>query len=660
MADQSTDSNSLVRGLVTVAMLKAYYDDSKDYFEMFMPFVEGAISSLKSKRFTRDQVRSKLIEEYGLQVPNIALSQMVNRFKRRNDVVKEGGCYIIKSEINYVDLKPVRESASVKLRTLSKALKEFAAKKEINYKDSEDAASALFGFFEQYHSDVLLRNGSSQTQGNVNRETKVLSRFIYDECQTNRDLYDCLNTVVIGYTLQDALTLRNIATPPKEFEGLQVFFDSGFLFGLLGYEGEAHERAFTETTQLLERTGARLRCFETTVDEMKRILDVYRRKLRTPKGRSELYQTPLTRYFLSSNSTSSDVEQIMALLETSLNDKGIRIQQRPERNERHTLDEDSLYESLSSEDSGENDDRKQISHRVDHDVDCTAAILTLRRGERPPNLDSATAVFASTSKHTVATIGDWYEKQNAGSLPPALTVTEVSNQAWLKRPYAATDLKMNELVALCYAALRPSDEAWSKFKRRLEAMVESGEINSDERAAIVASSFTDRFLSEAEEEADLDESSLDEVVYTVKRQYQQEAEERIQKVRKNAKSEIAELEKEVRDIREDRERQATDATEQKKKLDRLIELIASGVADVLYYVTGLIVVFGLYAGLPESVRIGDYNVPYANSIFSGLAFTVVFVLTFTNLLNGLNITILRKHCRRKVSALIKEAVNQKP
>lgn len=633
-----------------MTMLKSYYENGEDYFEMFMPFVESTISSLNKKRFTQGQVQDRLKDEYGLQVPSIALSQMLNRFKGRNEVIKEAGSYVIQGEIGCTNLESAREEANVKLRTLCKALQSFASEKGINYETVEDAASSLFGFFERYHSEVLLSNGFEYSLGNIKQETKVLSRFIYDECQSDNGLYDCLNTVVVGYTFQDALTLRNIATPPKEFGELQVYFDSGFLFGLLGYEGKVHERAYTETTQLLERTGARLRCFQTTIDEMKRILDLYRRKLRTTEGRSELRQTPLTRYFLSSNSTSGDVNDIMALLEKNLEDKGIQIYQRPERNTRYTLNEDNLYERLSDEGANQ---REEISHRVDHDVNCTASILTMRHGQRPPDLDSAVAVFASTSKRTVATIRSWYEEQTTGSLSPVLTVTEVSNKAWLKRPYAATDLKMNELVALCYAALRPSDEAWSKFKRRLDEMVKEGEINSDEKAAIVASRYTDHFLSEAEEEADLDESTLNEVVYRVKEKYQEEAKERIQKVRENAQSEVADLQEEVHELKKDRDQQATDAKEQRESFSKLIDLIASGISNSVYYGTAIVLALGLYVGLPEDLRIRSLSVPYVNK-GTGL---LVLVLTFLNLLFGWDLLVLREACRRKVSTWIKKTVD---
>jgi hypothetical protein len=627
---------------------------------MFMPFVERAIGSLNRNRFTSDQVKSELQNKYGLQIPDITLSKMLNRFKSRNDVIKEAGSYVIQSKIEFKGLESVREEAGVKLSTLSRELRQFASEKGITYTSEDDAASALFDFLERFHSDVLLRNGSPQSPGNVDRETKVLSRFIYEECQSDNNLYNCLNTVVVGYTLQDALTLSNISTPPKEFEGLEVYFDSGFLFGLLGFEGEAHERAFTETTQLLRRTGARLRCFRTTVDEMERILDVYRRKLHTVKGRSELRPTPLTRYFLGSNSTSGDVEEIIALLDESLTEKGIQIRERPKRNSRYTLDEDDLYVRLSkdSDKNKENDEeqRRQITPRVDHDVDCTAAILTLRHGQRPPDLDSTSAVFASTSKSTVDTICEWHKHQSNG-ISPVLRVSEVSNRAWLKRPSAATDLKMNELVALCYAALRPSDEAWSKFKSRLEKMVEAGKINSDEKAALVASKFTDRALSEAEEEAELDESTLDEVIFRVKEKYSQEAKERIQQVKDEAESEIADLEQELQEAEEERDRQARDATRQEKKLDSLIGLLASAVANTAYYGAAMFLVIGLYTGLPESLRFDllNINVPYANKIFSGLAL-VVLILNFFNLLFGLNLENAKEICRRKVAKWMRDKV----
>lgn len=98
----------------------------------------------------------------------------------------------------------------------------------------------------------------------------------------------------------------------------------------------------------------------------------------------------------------------------------------------------------------------------------------------------------------------------------------------MKQPASGAKLKIHELVALCVAALRPSREVWRHFVRHLRNLEISGEISSDEAAAVVASDFTEEALLEVGIDEDSDAESLSEVVGRVKRKYKAEADEAIE------------------------------------------------------------------------------------------------------------------------------------
>jgi hypothetical protein len=98
----------------------------------------------------------------------------------------------------------------------------------------------------------------------------------------------------------------------------------------------------------------------------------------------------------------------------------------------------------------------------------------------------------------------------------------LTNFAWLKKPASASQLKVHELIALCSAALRPRRETWDRFIRHLQALRDSGAVNSDEAAAVLASGFTDRWLSDIEEQDDVEADTLTEVVERVKDTYREQ------------------------------------------------------------------------------------------------------------------------------------------
>jgi len=117
---------------------------------------------------------------------------------------------------------------------------------------------------------------------------------------------------------------------------------------------------------------------------------------------------------------------------------------------------------------------------------------------------------------------------------PWCTFGRYQNLAWLKKPSLCLDFKLRELVALCTAALRPTQGTWDRFLRHLDTLQKSQKINSDEVTAILVSAMSDRLLREAEstEEdiGDIDAVTLDEVVDRVKASYAADSEKRLQAV----------------------------------------------------------------------------------------------------------------------------------
>jgi hypothetical protein len=169
------------------------------------------------------------------------------------------------------------------------------------------------------------------------------------------------------------------------------------------------------------------------------------------------------------------------------------------------------------------------------------------------------------------------------------------------------DFKINELVALCGAALRPQPKTWDRFLRHLGALVDSRQITSDEMTAVVVSELSDRLLAEAEfsENGDggLEATSLDDIVERVKLSYIEEharkvAELEAQHTAKLSSAEATALraqssaEEAVRRA-EDVERAAVERAKRREaQLQSVARAIAAPVAWVMWGVLSLAVVAG--------------------------------------------------------------------
>lgn len=516
-------SNSAVRGLATVAMLKANFDDRRDPISMFEPFVRDAVATCSSEAMDLAQIQTEVISRHELTLPVNTMRTLLQRLVKRGYLRRDGGRYFRTDKaLSSEDVLENRRRAEKRQRRLADALIASAAERGVKVESTEDALALVMSFMESYHvklafdeppqvDDSLLEDPSSSPPH------VATAIFLREAIVEGGELSDILQEMLEGFVLQNTLLLKDIAEAGRQFKDLQVIADSQILFGALGLRGPAMETATLEFLELLKKTGATLSAFEPTIKEMRQILIMYEEKLSTPEGRESLHPTDLTQHFFAEHFTPADVRQRASLIELRLSSLGINVRELPERAPEWTLDERSLARALADE-SGRED-----APRVVHDVDCVAGVLTYRKGRTTESLDSATAIFVTNSGMTVGRTRHWYREQGGLGFPPIIHWLSLSNYAWLKRPASAAKLKVHELVALCTAALRPSRASWERFVKHLRDLERTGELSSDEVAAVVASGLTQNVLAEEGIDEESDAASISEVVERLKATYRQEA-----------------------------------------------------------------------------------------------------------------------------------------
>lgn len=373
------------------------------------------------------------------------------------------------------------------------------------------------------------------------RECTVVSGFLHDVVANDAALRGVLSGVLEGLVLYHAAFLPDLAEVDRGFKDLRVVFDSMLVRQALGYEGEGARLLTLETMSLLKNSGVSCLVFDKSVQEIQRILSMYESKLATPAGRQSLRPVPMARHFLTQLYSPSDIQEMSALLEGDLGRVGFRIIPTPERVAKYTHGESQLANRLA-------DPRTQdvTEPRVLHDVDCIAGVLTLRAGRRSRKVEEVGVVFATTATLVIRNTRSWWEEDERESgVSPVVHIRSLANLAWLKRPAVSADFQLRELIALCEAAMRPSQKTWTRFLDHLDRLQQANRLSEDEATAIIVSSMADRFLLEAESEDehgdDLDAVTLDEVVGRVKAQYGAAAEEKMIAITEGYERRIVEL-----------------------------------------------------------------------------------------------------------------------
>jgi hypothetical protein len=644
MSVQKGLTTKLPKGLATVALLKSNFDAGHDHIGMFQPFVLDSIRSLPAPDFLLEEIREQLAARHGLAVPVHSLRVLLNRAVHDKYIRREAGRY---SRVALLDTFPDITSARARIEAdhtvLGAELQAHAAKSGVRIESPNAALSLLLDFLaenqvELFLADPLRTPPDIRPSDPSKDQLKVVATYVAGLPPQGPQLV-ALRRMLEGLVLQQALLLRDIGSANRYFEKLQVYLDTNIIFRALGLEGEAEELATQQMLQMLRLAGAHLAVFENTIEEMKRVLVVCEERLATTAGRLSLYPTPLTRYLLKNKYGPADVRTVIALLPKQIQGLGASIKPIPPHDERYTLDETKLAALLKRK------DRPAWEPRVVHDVSCVAAIVTLRRGHASDFLDGARAIFVTGSRLVLKHVNDWWAEAKEAGIGPAIHDITISNAAWLKRPAAAADLKLQELVALCSAALQPSRRIWDAFQVHLRKLVDMGNVSSDEAIAVVVSSLTDRLLFDLDDDDDVPAESLAEVVERVKASYRAEAEEAktaAEKAQKNAEGTVArerlEATAEVARVRAEADISVAARTEEARQERLRVENAARRIAHgiVLGVKALLLLAVIMAAGLSLPKVFEALSVHW--QAFAWVVLAVVAVLSAIDLFFGVHVT----------------------
>jgi hypothetical protein len=512
-------------------MLKALLDSGEDYLGIFQPFLLEVIGARSDPAFTASEVQASVATCFSLTIPETTLRVLLGRLVRGNLLRREGGRFIRRLIPERLGIASARANIEAEHQFLGSEFVTFAKERSLELASATDALELLFELVDDYQQEVLL-NGQwpalieepHQDQSQHRRHLATL--FLAERCVRDERLSAILRRILEGTVLGSTLLLKDIDAAKKDFKRLQVFLDTSLLLGALGYCGAAPQNLTRETLKLLQLANARTLVFDVTIAEIRRILAVYRDKLLTQTGREQLRPTELTRHFLTNRVSSADVAQAMAELPQNLKALGIGQVALPRRQRDYQLDETALQRMLTRPGGAEDEPR------VLHDVDCVMGVINIRRGAHAFSWEESGAVFTSTTNAVVRQVDGWFRGSGERGMSPIVHTSKLANIAWLKNPKAGAELKQRELVALCSAALRPTENRWRLFLSHLGKLEQMGTVTSDEAVAVLASELTDQLLGEVEPDEDLDAETVAEVIERVKAEYRREADALVEDARK--------------------------------------------------------------------------------------------------------------------------------
>ena len=321
-------------GLVTVAFLKARIDEGADHLGIFIPLVHDVLNQFSAHSFATSDVQESIAVAHGVVMPKHTVGTLLGRVRRDGYILRESGRYRLSATRTLPHSNVAGEKQQIEdgQRRLAAALKNHAEQRGIRVDTVEAAQELLLKFVEDEQIALLLNGPAVQMErADIQREEIIVAEFLQGVVGSDQAHESVVRRMLEGLVLYHAAFLPDVSIVGRRFRNLRAVFDSGLVRQALGYEGVAPRALMRDTIDLLKSSGVQYLVFDKTVDEIRKILTSYERRLGTSQGLRELRRSPMARHFVTERFSPSDVREMFALVDQEIRAVGFQITMVPRR-----------------------------------------------------------------------------------------------------------------------------------------------------------------------------------------------------------------------------------------------------------------------------------------------------------------------------------------
>ena len=313
----------------------------------------------------------------------------------------------------------------------------------------------------------------------------VVCCFIEKAYESDNEIFRFIVDVAIGQVLASALLYDKFDRFQGKLNKVNFYFDTAFIFQLLGLGGEARQAVYTELVESLVKQKANLFLFRHTYEEVTDIL----RNCATWIG-NPLYDpakaSRVLKHFVEKNYTLSDLDMFLVSIDARLRDNGISVQDGPSPAEYqdYQIDEEKLYSTIvdTYRERKPSFEEQEKEFTLRKDVQSIANIHRLRKGHIPRTIKDAHFVFITTNSALAYAVRQFEisEQGDQPNIPSCLTDVFMGTLVWLQSPAKTQIINEHKMIAQCQAALQPNPALLRQFLREVENLRKDKKITEEQ------------------------------------------------------------------------------------------------------------------------------------------------------------------------------------
>lgn len=510
------------QSLIGYAVLRANYNASAPSFlDNFRGFVLDAITAHEPGQVADSgKIATVIADRFGMRIPTLVVKRLAKRAVTAGAIAgneREGYRLTDKGAREAPRVTEQLVAFSREQAELVTKFRNFLANHSPTHSADSDGklAEQLSNYFQVHSVELLaqaLRGESKRSAHTEPGYDYLISTFVADLSASDQVAFGYVENAAKGAILASVVTL-DTSSLEQSLNKLTVLLDTPVIIDLMGWHGEAAEVATTQLVAIIQALGAKVAAFDHSLREVDGVLANAESSLR-PGKRARRIVPRIDSFFIAEGYSPADVLTLRNKLEAGLEERGVRVLEKPDGYMRYGLDEESLGTVLDAAVG-----YKNVGTR-NYDIDSLSAVHRLRKGVSSNQLERLSAVLV-TSNVDLARASQEFSSQERG-WPLAMTDFALAAMLWVRRPDAADSLPRQQLMATAYAGMQPDQHLWGTYLDEVDRLVARGTVSDDDAVIFLSGPEPKRALMEVTlgEENDLNAESLQEVLSRVREEYQ--------------------------------------------------------------------------------------------------------------------------------------------
>lgn len=313
--------------LVNYGIIRSFHDSGKSVIDTLMPFVEYGLCQIAKKKcdhYDKASLKRLIVEETGIHINDLTLTNLLKKLEKAK-LIK---MYDHNQYFQILQNKKIQVDSYIeKTESFKRQINRFISEYKAYTNDSRTEDEIKDYLFEVLKcKDIRFGRFLKDNTFDLSKYDSMFS-FIQHIKHQNDDLYKIFQDINFGYTLC-SLIEREEQTDRIKLKDFVIYLDSNFILRLLDLQEECYSDETKELFELLSKSGAKIKIFEETINEVISVIEFYKQRyIREKEEINSIIQASningVYGSFYRRNLTISQIEDIIDSINNTIDSLGI-------------------------------------------------------------------------------------------------------------------------------------------------------------------------------------------------------------------------------------------------------------------------------------------------------------------------------------------------